>query len=92
MNLFAKNPFGHYLFIKKMIIRYLGMLSSAVAMAEVPDACVNTERLVANPNRFFQTLNLTYKLPFSYVPILSFRAFIWRMDLLEAQELPNLHP
>jgi 1-acyl-sn-glycerol-3-phosphate acyltransferase len=27
MNLFAKNPFGHYLFIKKMIIRYLGMLS-----------------------------------------------------------------
>lgn len=27
MNLFAKNPFGQYLFLKKMLIRYLGVLT-----------------------------------------------------------------
>lgn len=27
MKLFAKNPFGHYLFLKKMLIRYLGILT-----------------------------------------------------------------
>lgn len=27
MKLFARNPFGHYLFLKKMLIRYLGILT-----------------------------------------------------------------
>lgn len=27
MHLFKKNPFGHYLFLKKMLIRYLGILT-----------------------------------------------------------------
>ena len=27
MKLFQKNPFGHYLFLKKMLIRYLGFLT-----------------------------------------------------------------
>lgn len=27
MNLFKRNPFGHYLFVKKMLIRYLGIMT-----------------------------------------------------------------